>query len=342
MMEQMDLGQALTEHYIEGAAKRAQGRGPAARNQASAVGWPCPSGPRYLVLLRTVQPEQTTPGLQMIFEEGDAQEEIIARQLVRDGWGVMESEHPNKVWGDLQISGRIDREVTIPKDIAEQFGLDPRKRYVAEFKTMAAPSFEKCTSVGAMLYAHQPWLRAYPVQLGLYLWLESRDTGLFVLKCKATNEFRFLLLKLDDTIGLIADAVEQCKQANAHIAAGTLPPVTGYEDAVCRRCRVRNSCLPGEAGVGAEVILNEEMEEALRRREELAPATKEYEALDSYVKAQTKALAGTRDGVWIAADWELRVTHRTQQRKAQEARELTVTTVGIRRMMDTSEEADSE
>ena len=337
-----DLGAALYQHHIEGLRKRASGRGPAARNQASAIGWPCPSGARYLTLLRTVQPEPISPELQAIFEEGDAQEEVIARQLTRDGWGVIEVENPNKVWPDLQISGRIDREVTIPWEVAESLGLNCRAHYIGEIKTMSGPSFEKAISVEAMLTAKQPWLRSYPVQLGTYLWLESRSVGIFVLKCKQTNQYRYLPMHMDDWVGLIANAVERCKQANLHLAAGTLPEVTGYAEDVCRRCRVRSACLPGEVGPGAEVILDEEMAEALRRREELSPLAKEYADLDEFAKSRVKALAGNTPGAWICEDWTLEVKRTAKHFKAQPERDQVQTSVSIRRAKGGSDEPSGE
>ena len=338
-----DLGAALAEHYVAGATARAKGRGPAARNQASAIGWPCPSGPRYLVLLRTVQPEPTTPELQMIFEEGDAQEEVVARQLVRDGWALIDSEKPNKVWPDLQISGRIDREGTVPEAVANLLGLDPRTRYVVEIKSMAGPSWDKATSIEAMMSARQPWLRGYAGQLLMYLWLEERTSGVFVLKNKQTGQLRFLPMHMDDWVGLAADLVERCKQSNAYIAAGILPEATGYEDEVCRRCRVRNACLPGEAGIGADVILDEEMEMALQRRDELAPAAKDYERFDAWIKAQMKALAGENAGIWVCKDWTLEVKQSVQHYKAQPETDRAITRISIRRAKgDANEPAADE
>jgi len=327
-----DLGPALEAHRQAGLVQRARGRGPAARNQSSAIGWPCPSGPRYLALLRTVQPEPTTPELQAIFEEGDAQEAVVAAQLVRDGWSLIESEKPNKVWPDLQISGRIDREATIPKAVAESLGLDSRTHYIAEIKSMAGPSWEKATSIEAMITANQPWLRGYAGQLLMYLWLEERPAGIFVLKNKQTGQLRFLPMHMDDWVGLAANLVERCRVVNAHIAAGTVPQVTGYEEEVCRRCRVRTACLPGEAGPGAEVILDEGMVMALERREALAPAAKDYEQFDAWVKSQMRALAGDNAGVWVCEDWALEVKQSVQHYKAQPETDRAITRISIRRV----------
>jgi len=333
------LAAALEDHYLTSVAARAKGCGPAARNQASAIAWPCPSGARYLALLRTVQPEPTTPELQMIFEEGDAQEKVVAAQLVMDGWALIESEKPNKVWPDLQISGRIDREGTVPETVANELGLDPRTRYVVEIKSMAGPSWEKAVSIEAMMAARQPWLRGYAGQLLMYLWLEGRPAGIFVLKNKQTGRLRFLPMHMDNWVGLAADLVERCKQVNAHIAAGTIPEVTGYEDAVCNRCRVRGACLPGERGMGADVILNEDLEEALHRREELAAAAKEYGERDAFVKSQVKALAGDNSGTWACQDWLLEVKRTTKHLKAQPERDSMQTTVTIRRAKGGSDES---
>lgn len=333
-----DLGAALEENHRAGLAARAKGRGPAARNQASAIGWPCPSGPRYLVLLRTVQPDPTSPELQAIFEEGDAQEEVVAHQLVNDGWALIESEQPNKVWADLQISGRIDREGTIPKGVAEALGIDPRTRFVVEIKSMSPYSWEEAVSIPAMLSARKPWLRGYAGQLLMYLWLEARPSGIFVLKNKQSGQIRYLPMHMDEWIDLATNLTETCKQANSHIALGTLPDVTGYDNEVCSRCRVRSACMPGEVGIGADVILNDDMGDALRRRAETELAHKEYEKQDAFVKSQIKTLAAGKSGLWVCEGFALEAKVSNQHYRAQPEQDRVTTRISIRRA--TGEGAD--
>jgi hypothetical protein len=175
-----------------------------------------------------------------------------------------------------------------------------------------------------------------------YLWLEERTHGIMVCKNKASGQKRYLFMGMDEWAWLAEESIQRATRVNQHIAAGTIPPVTGYDAEVCPKCSRRSQCLPGEQPIGADVILSDEMADRLARREELVPLRKEYEALDDSIKAAMKQLAGAHSGTWLCEDWVLQVKQEQQHRKAQVERDLVVTKVAIRRAKGGSDEPAAE
>lgn len=333
-----NLGELLDRHTVAAAASRVKHGDIAARNRAGSVGWPCPSGERFLVLQRTVAGEDASPELQMIFEEGTEQEEPIAESLRRDGWEVWKPEKVDLVWPKYQMSGRIDQLCRIPEEVAVEAGRDPSQVYILEVKTMSPYAYPKLTSWEQLLRARYPYHRCYPAQMAAYLWLEERAQGIMVMKNKASAQKRYLFMGIEEWAWLAEESLQRATATNKHVAAGTLPPVTDYDAEVCPKCSRRAQCLPGERPIGADVILSEEMAERLARRERLEVGRREYAALDQSIKASLKELAGGSAGTWVCEDWVLQVKQEKQQRKAQPERELVVTKVVIRRAKGGSDE----
>jgi len=198
-------------------------------------------------------------------------------------------------------------------------------------KALEPHSWEKVDSIADMLNARQPWLRKYPGQLLTYLLLEEQPVGIFVLKNKVRGALKYLPMVLDEWLDLGERLLRLCEEVNRHLAEDSEPPVTGYEEAVCGRCRARMVCLPGEAGPGAIPIIEEEMAEALARREELKPLAEEYAEVDGLVKEKAKAAAEV-DGDLVCADWLLSVKTVRREMKAQAERTLSHREVRIRRV----------
>jgi len=325
------LGELLDQHTVAAAASRVKHGDIAARNRSSSIGWPCPSGERFLVLQRTVAGKDASPELQMIFEEGTAQEEPIAESLRQDGWEVWRPEVVDLVWPKYQISGRIDKLCRIPEAVALEAGRDPAQVYILEIKTMSPYAYPRLTSWHELLRAKYAYHRCYPAQMASYLWLEERSHGIMVVKNKTSAQKRFLFMGMDEWSWLAEESIQRATRVNQHLADGTMPPVTGYDAEICPKCSRLAQCLPGERPIGADVILSDEMAERLARREELDPLRKEFAALDDSIKASVKQLAGKSAGTWLCEDWVLQVKCRDQHYKALPERDLVVTTVTIRR-----------
>lgn len=338
----LDLGELLDRHTVTAAASRVKHGDIAARNRASSVGWPCPSGARFLVLQRTVPGEDASPELQMIFEEGTSQEEPIAESLRRDGWEVWKPEKVDLLWPKYQISGRIDKLCRIPEAVAVEAGRDPARVYVLEIKTMSPYAYPRLMSWHDFLHAKYPYHRCYPAQMAAYLWLEERAQGVMVVKNKASAQKRHLFMGMNEWSWLAEESLQRATEANEHLAAGSLPPVTDYDAEVCPKCSRRVQCLPGERPIGTDVILSEELEERLARREELARYRSEYTALDASIKDSVKQMAAGFPGTWLCEDWVLEVKQEQQHRRAQPERDLTVTKVVIRRAKGDADESAGE
>lgn len=325
-----ELENALAARTIAKAAeRRTTGTNPT--NRASAVDWPCPSGARYGVLLRTNPMPLVEPVTQLVFEEGDAHEKLAARRLEDDGWEISNPLQKTLSWPKFQLSGHLDRLGRLPADVAEAFGLDPSTVYPLEIKSMSPAIWERINSLDDLMSARQPWLRGYVGQLLLYLWLQEEAAGWFVLKNKVTGELKFLLLRMEEWVDKAEILLGRCAEINSHVAAGTCPEVMGYEEAVCSKCSMRSICLPGEAADGAIPLMEGELEEQLARREELRPLRDEYEELDEAVKSRVKrAVEG--DGVAVCGDWEMVVKSRTVNYKAKDASTAVQRIVTLRRL----------
>lgn len=326
-----DISQALDEHTLLQAAKRTKVF-PCHTNRGSEIAWPCPSGPRYLYLLRKHWKDLPLPPgeTELLFEEGHLHEDAIARRLEDDGWKIWK---PRKAvdWKAYQITGSLDREGTPPQAICEEFGIAPDTIFPLEMKALEPHSWGKINSAADMLNAKQPWLRKYPGQLLMYLLLTESPEGFFILKNKVTGRLKYLPMVLEDWLSLGTRLLDLAQEVNTYIAAGNSPPVKDYEEAVCGRCHARSICMPGEVGPGAIPLIDDEIEAALQRRDELKPLADEFKAIDDEVKEKAK-LASPEDGKLVCGDWEIAVKTVTKIQKAQLERTLEYREARIRRL----------
>lgn len=219
----------------------------------------------------------------------------------------------------------------MPAVLAANFGLDPQIIYPLEFKALEPNAWGKINSIGDMLNAKQPWLRKYPGQLLMYLWLEEQPTGIFVVKNKVTGRLKFLVMQRDEWDHLASELLDKCQRVNAYLKDGREPSVTGYEESVCGRCELRSVCLPGEVGIGAIPIAEDSFLEALERREELKPLAEEFDNLSERIKSEAKRVAPDGGSV-VAGDFEVVVKQINKNMKASEARTLTYSEARIRRL----------
>ena len=337
----MNLSEALQKHTIE----KAQGRvetWPVNANRASALPWPCPSGDRYMVLLRKFWRDIPAHSgeTELMFEEGHYHEKLIAQRLEEDGWEIWK---PRKAcsWPAYQITGSLDREGKLPATVSQALGLDKDMIYPLEMKALEPNSWGRINSIADMLNAKQPWLRKYPGQLLMYLWLEEPPTGIFVLKNKVNGNLKYLVMNRDEWDELATDLLNKSKRVNDHIMLGSVPLATNYEERVCSRCEMKSICLPGEAGEGAIPLIEEEVENALKRREELKALVDEYTGLDEYIKTEAKRTAPD-GGKIVCGDWEITVKTYPKHYKASEERTLSVTEARIRRLKGATNESGTE
>ncbi len=264
------LAQALSERFES--LKRGRIRvSPCHSVRSSSIGVECE---RHLAYEQVEWERRALPPveLQAIFDLGNYVETYVLRELEAMGVGILQR---GKDYSDRRtgITGHMDAKLAVPgfeKPVpAEVKGLNP---YVAG----------KIETLDDIRNHPQQWIRKYYSQLQTYLYLDNAELGLFVLMDKSTGWFRFIECPLDyeHAEGLLRKA----ERVSAHVKAGTLPDRN--QSAECARCPFLHVCGPDiEFGKGVELFDNPEIEGMLQRREELAAARAEYEALDKAIKS---------------------------------------------------------
>jgi len=260
---------------------------PHPRNRASEAGHPCE---RFLVLARTKNELRMLHdvGLQRIFDEGNLHEDALLRALAAAGIKVTEQQRAYE-WPKFELTGRIDGKLSVDG------------AYVPiELKSCSPNVFAGLRDVKPedMIKSKYPWVRKYPAQLLLYCMMEGVDTGLIVFKNKQTGEKLQKVFSLDDrALEYIEGILKKLESVNAHVKAGTEPPVALIDD--CKSCPfAKTACFPGQDyGPGIDILQDPELEVKLARRGELQETAKEFEALDKEIKE------GFRGRTAVVGEW---------------------------------------
>lgn len=266
---------------------------PVNANRASSLGHPCT---RYLVFERTKWQEKTLHNerLQMVFDIGNDTEDRVMKDLKEAGFQVIEQQRSFQ-WPEYQITGHIDCKLLIGEN-------GNGKAYPVEVKSMSPFAFEKVNSVQDMLKSKYAYMRAYPGQMTLYLLMDNKERGFFLLKNKVTGAMKEIPVDLDYALG--ESLLKKAEAINAHVASKTLPDPIEYDENVCSGCGYVHICTPDRIGKEVEVIDNEELEGLLKRYEELKPSTKEYDEVDKriseIVNGREKVLVGN---YFITGSW---------------------------------------
>lgn len=268
------------------AAKQAKSRlSPCHTNRASEAGHACD---RYLVLRRTRWQEAALPDvrLQLLFDEGNLQEQAVLRDLAEAGWTVIEQQRDYE-WKALQLTGHIDGKVLLDGEAVP-----------IEIKSMAPWIWDAITSMEDFDDAPRPWLRKYPAQMQLYLLLSNSPRGFLILKNKATGQLKELEVALDyeKTEAVLA----RLERVNEHVKAGTEPPPIVYDEHICGACPFyQRACQPEVLRTALDWRDDAKLAEKLERREALAPAKREYEQLDKEIKAACRGIEKAVCGEWL-------------------------------------------
>lgn len=266
---------------------------PVNANRASSLGHPCT---RYLVLDRTRWQEKAlySERLQMVFDIGNDIEDRVMKDLKEAGLEVIEQQR-SFTWPEYLITGHIDAKI-----ISGENG--NRTVYPIEVKSMSPFAFEKVNSVQDMLNSKYAYMRAYPGQMTLYLLMDNKEKGFFILKNKVTGAMKEIPVELDYDLG--ESLLQKATVINTHVANKTLPDPIEYDENICTECGYNHICTPDRIGKEVEIIDNEELEGLLKRYEELKPATKEYDEVDKriseIVNGKEKLLVGN---YFITGNW---------------------------------------
>lgn len=262
--------------------------------RASNLGHPCE---RYLYLLLTHWDEQKPHdvGLQNIFDLGNTLEDHTIRNIKEAGYEVITPTVRSWKIENPYITGREDVRIK-----AENGELLP-----VEIKGLSPFEFEKLNCVEDFFKSKKPYIRGYPAQLQIYMLHFSKETGFFALTNKLTGVTKFIDMPFD------YDYAEKLLQKAERIYKAVdekTPPPACEDISVCEGCSLAHVC--GECRrIPADIDLDDELDELIKRKQELAAAKQQYDAVDKEIKARV----GEREKV-ITAGYVI-------QRKKVEVRE---------------------
>jgi len=286
----------------------------AGSNSASLLGHPCTllTG-RHLFLKRTLPVDRLpkhTVEKQMLFDDGNVHEDAVVADLRAAGHPVEETQRTFEM-PEYQIRGKIDG-----------FIHAGAKRWPLEIKAMSPSLYgdaRKAAHSGVLTVddirqTENPWLLKYAAQLNIYLLMANMELGVFAFKDKQGGELALYEMPIDMVLG------EQCLNVagivNTAMSTGEAPPWCG-QPSQCARCELCAACKPPvvEFGDQQEIMADPELEEALRRRDELAAAVKEHAAIDAKLKHQLAGRVGLCGDFEITGKWVERAGYEVQPSK---------------------------
>jgi hypothetical protein len=238
-------------------------------NRASSIGHPCI---RLLVLKRRHWKDipVISPGLKLRFELGDVFEKKALRDLEDAGVDVFQQQTPffDKA---TNISGHIDGLIRIDGMV-----------YPLEIKSMSPLVFPRINSIEDMLRSPYPYMKAYPYQLETYMMLGEQKQSVFLLVDKSSGAYKEIWHYADyDRQNQI---IEKSRVIDEHLKNETTPDCIEYDTNTCGKCDLVHICKPVNPAGSALIKVDDDLIEALKRRQELKPNSAEYNKLDKYVK----------------------------------------------------------
>lgn len=250
--------------------------------RASNIGHPCE---RYLYLLikhwDEVKPHDES--LQNIFDFGNSVEAYTIQKLKDAGLEVITpTQRSWKVLNPL-ITGREDIRIKDPDD---------GQLYPAEIKGLSPTEWERLNTIDDFYTSRKYYVRGYPSQLTVYLWHFEKEKGFFILTNKLTGEIKIIDVPFDwDRADALLKKGERIYKA---LETDTTPESCD-DISVCENCPFRHLCTAAIDRAETEID-DGELEAAIDRKNELAPAYREYQEVSDRIKAimgdREKVLAG--------------------------------------------------
>jgi CRISPR/Cas system-associated exonuclease Cas4 (RecB family) len=279
--------------------------------RCSSIGHPCS---RYVYLSITNWEDKPAPdvGLQGIFGLGNTLEAHVIEKIKEAGFEVITPTAHSFRIEPQGITGREDLRIKDP----ETGDLIP-----VEVKSISPFEFDKLNRFEDFVNHPKPYIRAYAAQIQLYMLKFGKEYAFFALINKLTGEIKFIRVEFDyeycEKVLSKADYINECLEAKT-------PPEACEEISLCENCDLQHIC--GECKrIPADVELDGELEELIKRKEELTPANREYNAVDK----QIKSLVGEREKVITGS---YLVTRTATQRKGYTVEPSTVYKVNIKRL----------
>lgn len=241
--------------------------------RASNLGHPCE---RYLYLLIKHWDEQKPHdvGLQNIFDLGNTLEEHTIKNIKEAGYEVIT---PTTFSWKVDVKGGI---ITGREDIRikdENGELIP-----VEIKGISPFEFGKLNTVDDFLNSKKSYIQGYPAQLFVYMLKFEKEKGFFALTNKLTGETKFIEVPLDYEYG---EALLQKAERIYKALENDTPPEACENISYCEGCSLAHIC-GSVRRVPTDIELDDELDELINRKQELAEAKKEYEQVDKEIKAK--------------------------------------------------------
>ncbi len=273
--------------------KRSRRSYPCHTNRASSVGHPCL---KFLVYSRTHWETQPLPplGLQYIFDEGNAHEDIVLDLLRKSGLKLIEQQRAYE-FREFKITAHIDAKLMVSIDI-----IVPAIPF--EIKSSEPYSWSKMDTPEDMINSKKIWWRKYPAQVQMYIAMSYGITGdkpgnikcnvpdgmgIMITKNKLNGRLKQINFTNNDEF--LNDILHKCTIINKHVDEGTLPDPIEPDEDVCGRCSFKSICIPDVTfGDALSMEYNEYLHGLLKERNALDPARKRYNEIDKEVKQSIK------------------------------------------------------
>lgn len=237
--------------------------------RASNLGHPCE---RYLYLLIKHWQEQKPHdvGLQNIFDLGNTLEEHTIKNIKEAGYEVFTPTVRSWNIDKPYITGREDIRI---KD--ENGELLP-----VEIKGISPQEYGKLNTVDDFLNSKRAYIKGYPAQLQIYMLHFGKEKGFFAITNKLTGETKFIEMAFDYDY---AESLLQKAERIYKALETETPPDTCDDISCCETCSLAHIC--GECRrVPADIDLDDELDELINRKNDLAAAMREYKEVDAEIK----------------------------------------------------------
>lgn len=320
-IELPDITDSITKMFD----KRSKRQYPVRSLWASQIGHPCE---RFLIYHQTRwrKKKRHDAKTEMIFDVGklhgtaiirDLQDALLAdpryKHVTVEATELPLPSNPHGISGRLDAALRINRESERPIFVP------------IEIKTMSPHVFDKITNVQDMLDDPSTYMRQYPSQLMIYMYLSDCEWGLFVCRNKSTGGYKHFPLHLDLEVceGLIQKAdrvkkavmkIEVAQQKNKNVDIEQyLPERVFWTSSTCGRCPFMSMCCPDMSAVpGIEAMLGQaELEEALDTHVRTRDAAKEFgkagEQIKEHLKVVTEGMAKGQSKTIVTEGHEIEV-----------------------------------
>ena len=241
--------------------------------RASNIGHPCE---RYLYLLIKHWDEQTPhdEGLQNIFDFGNSVEDYTIKKLKDSGLEVITPTQRSWKVDNPFITGREDIRIKDPED---------GQLYPAEIKGLSPFEWERLNTIDDFYSSKRYYVRGYPAQLMVYCWKFEKEKGFFILTNKLSGKIKVIEVPFDwaRADALIRKA-ERIYKALDDRSGETVPDACD-DISVCESCSLRHLCTASIERPETDID-DGELEALIDKKNDLAPAYKEYNDINDEIK----------------------------------------------------------